>query len=69
MERLRLPLLQVALRDHRFFVDPTHPARMLLDAVSLGGARWLADDDVDLQWLGLLQRAVATVQQLSLIHI
>ena len=63
VERLRLPLLQVALRDHRFFVDPTHPARMLLDAVSLGGARWLADDDVDLQWLGLLQRAVATVQQ------
>jgi len=63
VERLRLPLLQLALRDHRFFVDPTHPGRMLLDAVSLGGARWLAEDDADLQWLGLLQRAVATVQQ------
>jgi len=63
VERLRLPMLQLALRDHRFFVDPSHPARMLLDAVSLGGARWLAEDDVDLQWLGLLQRAVATVQQ------
>ncbi|MEG2940713.1 MAG: DUF1631 family protein [Thermomonas sp.] len=63
VERLRLPMLQLALRDHRFFVDGTHPGRMLLDAVSLGGARWLAEDDVDLQWLGLLQRAVATVQQ------
>ena len=63
IERLRLPMLQLALRDHRFFVDPSHPGRMLLDAVSLGGARWLAEDDVDLQWLGLLQRAVATVQQ------
>lgn len=63
VERLRLPLLQLALRDHRFFVDASHPARMLLDAVSLGGARWLAEDDVDLQWLGLLQRAVTTVQQ------
>lgn len=63
VERLRLPMLQLALRDHRFFVDGSHPARMLLDAVSLGGARWLAEDDVDLQWLGLLQRAVATVQQ------
>lgn len=61
--RLRLPLLQLALRDHRFFVDASHPGRMLLDAVSLGGARWLAEDDLDLQWLGLLQRAVATVQQ------
>lgn len=63
VERLRLPMLQLALRDHRFFVDPSHPGRMLLDAVSRGGARWLADDDLDLQWLGLLQRAVATVQQ------
>lgn len=63
VERLRLPVLQLALRDHRFFVDASHPGRMLLDAVSLGGARWLAEDDVDLQWLGLLQRAVATVQQ------
>lgn len=63
IERLRLPMLQLALRDHRFFVDASHPGRMLLDAVSRGGARWLAEDDADLQWLGLLQRAVATVQQ------
>ena len=63
VERLRLPILQLALRDHRFFVDATHPGRMLLDAVSRSGARWLAEDDADLQWLGLLQRAVATVQQ------
>jgi hypothetical protein len=63
VERLKLPLLQVALRDHRFFVDGTHPARMLLDAVSLAGARWLAEDDLDPQWLGLLQRAVGTVQE------
>lgn len=63
VERLRLPMLQLALRDHRFFVDASHPARMLLDAVSLAGARWLADDDVDQQWLGLLQRAVDTVQR------
>lgn len=63
VERLRLPLLQLAIRDHRFFVDATHPARMLLEAVSLAGARWLAEDDVDAQSLGLLQRAVATVQQ------
>ena len=56
-------MLQLALRDHRFFVDPAHPARALLDAVSLAGARWLAEDDLDPQWLGLLQRAVGTVQE------
>lgn len=63
IERLKLPLLQLGLREHRFFVDATHPARMLLDAVSLAGAPWLGDDDMDAQWLGLLQRAVATVQE------
>lgn len=63
VERLKLPLLQLALRDHRFFVDPAHPARMLLDAVSLAGARWLGEDDLDPQWLGLLQRAVGTVHE------
>ena len=61
VERLKLPLLQLALRNHRFFTDPTHPARMLLDAVSLAGARWLGEDDLDPQWLGLLQRAVGAV--------
>ena len=63
VERLKLPLLQLALRDHRFFIDGTHPARMLLDAVSLAGARWLGEDDLDPQWLGLLQRAVGTVHE------
>ena len=63
VERLKLPLLQLALRDHRFFVDASHPARTLLDAVSLAGARWLGEDDLDPQWLGLLQRAVGTVQE------
>lgn len=63
VERLRLPLAQLALRDHRFFTDAAHPARQILSAVSVAGARWLADDDMDSQWLGLLQRAVSSVQQ------
>ena len=63
VDSLKLPLLQLALRDHRFFTDAAHPARMLLDAVSLAGARWLGEDDLDPQWLGLLQRAVGTVHE------
>lgn len=63
IERLKLPLLQLALRDHRFFIDPAHPARMLLNAISLASARWLGEDDLDPQWLGLLQRAVGSVNE------
>lgn len=63
VQRLRMPLLQMALRDHNFFVDPAHPARMLLDAVSAAGARWTADDDFDAPMLDLLRQAVETVQQ------
>ncbi|QIL19883.1 DUF1631 family protein [Thermomonas sp. HDW16] len=63
VQRLRMPLLQLALRDHNFFVDPAHPARMLLDAVSTAGARWSADDDFDAPMLDLLRHAVETVLQ------
>ena len=63
LERLRLPLAQLALRDQRFFTDATHPGRQMLDAISLAGAQWLAEDDLDAQWLGLLQRAASHVQQ------
>ncbi|MFT4178143.1 MAG: DUF1631 family protein [Thermomonas sp.] len=63
VDHLRLPLLQIALRDQRFFEDARHPARQLLAAVSLAGARWLPEDDLDPQWLGLLQRAVAGIQE------
>ena len=63
VDRLKLPLAQVALRDQSFFVDANHPARQLLNSVSQIGANWLPEDDLDPQWLGLLQRAVLTIQQ------
>lgn len=63
LERMRLPLAQAALRDQSFFTDAQHPARQLLDAISLAGAQWLAEDDLDAQWLGLLQRAASHIQQ------
>lgn len=63
LERLRLPLAQMSLRDPSFFTEDDHPARQLLDAISMAGASWLADDDMDAQWLGLLQRAASAVQQ------
>lgn len=62
-DKLFLPMVQSALRDSDFFTRQDHPARELLDAVSLAGARWLGEDDLDPQWLGLLQRAVNSVQR------
>jgi len=62
MDKLFLPMVLSAVRDPNFFTNGKHPARELLDAVSLSGARWLAEDDLDSQWLGLLQRAVTSVQ-------
>ena len=63
VDRLKLPLLQMALRDQSFFVDANHPARQLMNSVSQAGANWLPEEDLDPQWLGLLQRAVMTIQQ------
>ncbi len=63
MDKLFLPMVLAAMRDPVFFTDANHPARELLDAVSLSGARWLAEDDLDTQWLGLLQRAVGSVHR------
>jgi len=62
IDKLFLPMVISALRDSDFFTRQEHPARELLDAVSLAGARWLGEDDLDAQWLGLLQRAVNSVQ-------
>lgn len=63
IDKLFLPMVLSALRDSDFFTRQDHPARELIDAVSLAGARWLGEDDLDPQWLGLLQRAVNSVQR------
>jgi len=61
--RLQVPLLQVALRDRAFFVQPQHPARQLLNAVAESGATWLAEDDVDPQLRNQLKQAVDHVAE------
>lgn len=58
LERLQIPLLRVALRDHAFFARTQHPARQLLNAVAESGASWLAEDERDPVLEGHLQKAV-----------
>ncbi len=58
LQRLQMPLLQVALQDRAFFVRTRHPARELLNTVAESGARWLGDDDIDPQLLAPMKQAV-----------
>ncbi len=45
--RLQLPVLHLALSDHRFFAERNHPARRLLNLLSLAGATWDGELDAD----------------------
>ncbi len=58
LQRLQLPLLQVALKDRAFFVRAQHPARELLNTVAESGARWLGEGDIDPQMLAPMKQAV-----------
>ncbi len=57
LDRLYVPMLRVALGDHRFFTQRSHPARELLNTIAETGERWIdeADSDPDLtekmQWV------------------
>lgn len=61
LDRLRLPLVRLALRDHGFFVRPGHPARQLLNLVAETGAARQTADDVDPLFLQQIQHAVDEV--------
>lgn len=61
MDRLRLPLARIALRDHDFFVRPAHPARRLLNAVAETGAAWSAPEDTDPHLVQQVEQVVETI--------
>ncbi|MGY3265694.1 hypothetical protein ACVWZN_001767 [Lysobacter sp. HA35] len=61
LDRLRLPLLRLALADPGFFLRAAHPAREVLNAVAESGARWYAADDIDPQLLLHLERIVDAI--------
>jgi len=46
---LQLPVLRMAVADHGFFEQPSHPARQLLDTVATAADEWLdgTDDDAN----------------------
>lgn len=57
LDRLYVPMLRVALGDHRFFTQRSHPARELLNTIAETGERWIDETDSDpdltekMQWV------------------
>lgn len=47
LAKLQVPLLRVALQDHHFFDDASHPARRMMDTVTEAGLYWLTDNNAD----------------------
>ncbi len=46
LARLQIPYLKIALEDKNLFADKTHPARVLLDKLSLASVGWTQENDV-----------------------
>lgn len=61
LHRLIVPLLRLVLKDHDFFVERTHPARQLLNAVAESGAAWVPEEESDPQLNDQLRHAVDEV--------
>lgn len=58
---LQLPVLRMAVADHGFFEQPSHPARQLLDTVATAADEWLdgTDDDANRLLASKLEHLVA----------
>jgi hypothetical protein len=46
VHRLMVPLLRLVLKDRGFFVQQSHPARQLLNAVAESSATWVSEDEM-----------------------
>jgi hypothetical protein len=61
LTRLQVPILRAALRDKRFFHNPEHPARRLLNSVVDTGAHWVDDGEPDPTLVERMQRAIERI--------
>jgi len=61
LTRLQVPILRAALRDKRFFHNPDHPARRLLNSIVDTGAHWVDDGEPDPALVERMQRAIERI--------
>lgn len=61
VHKLVVPLLRLVIKDRGFFVQQSHPARQLLNAVAESSATWVSEDEGDPQLNDHLSHAVDDV--------
>ncbi len=58
LARLQVPMLRVALKDHRFITERNHPARQFLNGLAETCSIWFDDDVEDDSLVGKMQQVV-----------
>ncbi len=65
LARLQIPYLKIALQDSHLFADKTHPARTLLDKLSLASVGWNEDTDKNNRFISKLEQIVHDILDLD----
>ena len=65
LARLQIPYLKIALTDSHLFADKTHPARTLLDKLSLASVGWSENTDRNNRFISKLEKIVHDILDLD----
>lgn len=65
LARLQIPYLKIALKDSQLFSDKTHPARTLLDKLSLASVGWSDKTDKNSRYISKLENVVHDILELD----
>jgi hypothetical protein len=58
LAKLQIPYLKIALQDKNLFADKNHPARKLLDSLSIASVGWSQESDKKNQFFNKLEEVV-----------
>ncbi len=65
LARLQIPYLKIALKDNQLFADKEHPARTLLDKLSLVSVGWSQKTDKNNRFISKLEKVVHDILELD----
>ncbi|MCF6317830.1 MAG: DUF1631 domain-containing protein [Proteobacteria bacterium] len=65
LARLQIPYLKIALQDSHLFADKAHPARTLLDKLSLASVGWNESTDRNNRFISKLEQVVYDILDLD----
>lgn len=61
LAKLQIPYLKVALQDKNLFADKQHPARKLLDTLSIASVGWSPESDNKNKFINKIEEIVQTI--------